>query len=313
MNKKVACVTYFTDDRYDELSSNVKNSFSKFHANEADYIQIDYTNHKDYFNKWEHFTETNDVGLNWMIHAYEIMIREKYTKIILLGCDTIVCDRLSEFIDDDSTPVLATLNYYIHEETEYWSTPIIKYKTEAGEEVIDHLNINSDVICFNSPEALRRVIELTIECYTIYTMQGGVNHLAWTDKSFDVKIVDSPYENSKVSYNVRSKGVPRADMIENGKLKNCWPHNIHGFPYEWLAQRDLIDGYESPIKKWYIKDNKLFTHDHKQIKCFHFVEGLGGRPLEKFNYLIQDFKLNWFNKETIQFFKEQCNCNTFFK
>ena len=29
--------------------------------------------------------------------------------------------------------------------------------------------------------------------------------------------------------------------------------------------------------------------------------------------LINDFKYHWFNKETIKFFKEKCNCNVFFK
>ncbi len=72
------------------------------------------------------------------------------------------------------------------------------------------------------------------------------------------------------------------------------------------------DGQPSPIKYWYVKDDKLFTHDHKQIKCFHFVEGIGARDLESFKDLTNDFKTNWFNQDTINFFKEKCGCSEFF-
>ena len=175
------------------------------------------------------------------------------------------------------------------------------------------LNIHSDVVCFNSHEALQKVIQLSIEHYGYFSIQGGLNELAWTDSGFDVKIVDAPYPLSNVSYNVRAKGVPRAEMIKKGRIVNCWPHNIHGFPYEWLAKRNLIDGELSPIHRWYIKEGKIFTEDHKQVKCFHFVEGIGAQTLQKFNELVSDFKTTWFNKETIKFFREECNCTDFFK
>jgi hypothetical protein len=241
------------------------------------------------------------------------MRKYDYEKVIILGSDTIVCNRLDEFLDDNTTPVLATSNYYIHEETEHWNSPVIQITLPDGSTEIEHLNINADVVCFNSHEALKKVIELSIEHYGYFSIQGGLNELAWADKSHEVKVVDAPYPLSSVSYNVRSKGVPRVDMIDGGVIKNCWPKNIHGFSYEWLLKKDLLDGRPTPIKKWYVRENKLFTHEHKQIKCFHFVEGIGGRPIEVFNRFIYDFKHNWFNEETIQFFIRQCNCSEFFK
>ena len=44
MKNKTACVVYYTDNRYDELAKNVKNSFLKFNGQECDYYQIDYNN-----------------------------------------------------------------------------------------------------------------------------------------------------------------------------------------------------------------------------------------------------------------------------
>jgi len=64
--------------------------------------------------------------------------------------------------------------------------------------------------------------------------------------------------------------------------------------------------------KWYTDNDKLYTQDHKQIKVFHFVEGLGGRPDDKFYELLNDFKTNWFNKETLEFFRNKCGCAKFF-
>jgi hypothetical protein len=309
---KTACVVYYTDDRYDGLVSNVKNSFLKFNGEECDYYQIDYTNQEEYNKSLEHFEYAPETFLMQYIYAYEIMKKYNYEKVIILGSDTIVCGRLDEFLDNDSTPVLATLNYWIQESTEHWLTPTIEVELENGNKEIDHLNINADVVCFNNSEALLKVITLSTEHYCHFSIQGGLNELAHKDRSYEVQIVDSPYPLSKVSYNCRSKGVPRTDMIEKGNIKNCYPQNIHGLNYNYLVERNLLDGQPSPIKSWYVKDNKLYTHDHKQIKVFHFVEGLGGRPIEKFNELINDFKTNWFNKETYKFFKEQCNCNQFF-
>ena len=231
------------------------------------------------------------------IYAYEIMKKYDYEKIIILGTDVIVCSRLDEFLDDNITPVLATLNYPNQDSTEYWTTPYIQIQLPNGQVVHDHLNINADVTCFNSADALQKVIEISIEHYTNFSIQGGLNELAFVNKSYEVKIVDSPYPLSKVVYNARSKGVFGTDMIRKGVLAKYGPQ---------------YDGLPSPIKYWYVKDDKLFTHDHKQIKCFHFVEGIGGKDLETFKELVNDFKTNWFNNETVNFFKEKCGCLEFF-
>jgi hypothetical protein len=297
MNKKVGCVVYYTDDRYDELAKNVKNSFLTHNGEECDYHQIDYTNQEEYNKMLEYYEFAPETFLMQFIYAYEIMKKYNYEKIIVLGTDTIVCNRLDEFLDDNITPVLASLNYPNQDGTEHWVTPVVQVTLPDGNVVMDHMNINADVTCFNSADALKKVIDLSIEHYCHFSIQGGLNELAFTDKSYEVKIVDAPYPTSKVVYNARSKGVFGTDMIKKGLLAKCGPQ---------------YDGQPSPIRHWYVNDNKLYTHDHKQIKCFHFVEGLGGRPIESFRELINDFKTNWFNEDTIKFFKEQCGCSEFF-
>lgn len=310
--KRVACVVYYTDSRYDELIDNVKNSFLAFNNDECDYYQVDYTNQEEINKELKFYDFAPETFLMQYIYAYEIMRKHNYGKVIILGSDTIVCSRLDEFLDDNITPVLATLNYPTQESTDHWSTPLISVKLPDGSTTVESLNINADVVCFNSHEALKKVIDLSIEHYTHFSIQGGLNELAWSDKSYEVKVVDAPYPLSSVSYNVRSKGVPRTNMIKKGRIANCYPHNVHGLDPNWLISQGLIDGELSPIHRWQVVDDKLMTHDSKQIKCFHFVEGIGGRPLADFNEYINDFKTNWFNKETINFFVNKCNCKRFF-
>ena len=278
--------------RYNELAQCSLNSFKKFHPD----VELHYVNdfnlseyHEKYFKSFE---LVDHIGIVRYMLAYDMMLQEKYDKIIVLGCDTITCARMDEFIDNNED-VLATLNYPCQESTDYWTTPYF----EIAPGVYDHGNINADVVCFNNPAALKKVIDLSVEHFTYFGEQGALNELAWVDKSYSVKIVDFPYPTSSVVYNARSKGVFGTNMIVNGVLAKYGPP---------------LDGTPSPLKRFYVKNNKLYTGDHKQIKCFHFVEGLGGRTDEEFNAIMNDFKYKWFNVDTIKFFKEQCGCQEFF-
>jgi hypothetical protein len=277
--------------RYSELAQCAVNSFKTFHPDVELHYVTDY-NFKEYYDKYFKSYDLNDnIGIVKYMLAYDLMLQNNYDKIIILGCDTITCSRLDEFIENNED-VLATLNYPCQESTEHWTTPYI----EISPGVYDHGNINADVVCFNNPNALKKVIDLSIEHYTHYSEQGGLNELAWVDKSYSVKIVDFPYPTSSVVYNARSKGVFGTNMIVNGVL----------------AKHGHLDGQPSPLKYFYVDNNKLYTKDNKQIKCFHFVEGLGGRSDEEFNIIMNDFKYKWFNEDTIKFFKEQCGCAEFF-
>ncbi len=288
---KTACVFYYTDDRYDELAECAINSFKKFHQNEVDIYTINYTNKKTYDDMLQEYELGEETFLMQYIYAYEIMKKYNYSKVIILGCDTITCSRLDEFLNDDKTPILGTLNYPCVESTEHWKSPVFKIGQYQ-----DVFNLNADVVCFNSADALKRVIDTSIEHYGYFSIQGGLNEVA-CNNIIETRAVDFPYPLSPVVYNARSKGVFGTDMIDKGVLKK------HGPP---------LDGTPSPIQKWVVNDGKLYTHEGKQIKVWHYIEGLGGRPIEKFKELIDDFKFHWFNKDTIEFFKTKCDCEKFF-
>jgi len=278
--------------RYEALAKCAINSLSKHHP-EIDLHYVNDFNFLEYYEKYfKSYDLINHVGIVRYMLAYDIMLQNNYDKMIILGCDVIVCSTLDEFINNNED-VLATLNYPCQESTEYFTTPYF----EISPGVYDHGNINADIVCFNNPTALKKVIDLSIEHFTHFGEQGALNELAWVDKSHSVKIVDFPYPTSLVVYNARSKGVFGTNMIVNGVLAK------HGPP---------LDGTPSPLKHFYVNNNKLYTGDNKQIKCFHFVEGLGGRSDEEFDAIMNDFKYKWFNEDTIKFFKEECDCSEFF-
>jgi hypothetical protein len=279
--------------RYDKLSKCAIDSFTKFHP-DFDIHYVTDQNFSEYSNKWEHYDVYDHVGLLRYILAYELMLKENINKLVLLGSDTITCDQLDEFINFNDD-VLATLNYPNQDKTEFWETPYYNISLPNGEVIYDSANLNADVICFNNPNALKRIIDLTIEHFTEFAEQGGLNELAWVDKSFNVKVVDGPYPLSNVVYNARSKGVYGTEMINKGKLVK------HG----------LLDGTPSPTLLFYVNNNKLFTQDHKQIKVFHYIEGLGCQNEQIFIDKVNDIH-TWFNQETKDFFTHQCNCGDFF-
>ena len=216
----------------------------------------------------------------------EVIAKAGVSKAILLGADTVVCARMDEYLDDNEVDVICSLDY-----------PYL-LKTNRFSATEDQPHLNVDITCFNNVELLDKIIELTPLCAP-YHEQGALNELVYSG-DFTCKIADHPYEESPVVYNVRSKG-----NINPGEGPKPWA------PY---------------IRKFYVKDDKLFTGDHKHIKVFHYGEGFGGfgwepsltheqmmeRRNKYINDLISTWVREWFNDETKQFFKEHCNCGDFF-
>lgn len=269
VNDKIACVILAIGDKYKKLSTVAANSFKKFHPD----IELILINEQ---NKHEFTSFNNNVplsALKYMI-PYEIMAKKNKSKVIILGSDTITCDYLNEFIENDNDDILATLDYPYQLISEDVMSPD------------NETHLNSDVVCFNNKEALLDCIKKSFRHKT-YGEQGALNEIAWADKKFKVKIVDGPYSETSVLYNVRSKGNICAEP-------NTKPWSKYTLQY-------------------YVKDNKLFTYDHKQIKVFHYCEGYGNLDKNNFLNIMNLWIFNWFNQQTKDFFKNHCNTGTFFE
>ena len=272
VNKKIACVIYYFGKKYEGLGGCAVNSFKTFHP-DIDLYHID-DNNANQYNATKHLQKIGYGAYKYLLAA-EIMLKNKHDKVIIMGADTITCSRLDDFIDNDED-ILATLDYpyQLH-------IPTIGAITPDNE-----THLNADVVCFNKVEPILEIVKLAKRFYE-YAEQGALNYVVWSGQyDFSVKIVDAPYEDSKVVYNARAKG----NIIDKSGTK------------PWAE-------YTS---KFYVQENKLFTHNNKQIKVWHYCEGLGTLNNAGFEKIINWWRDIGFNKDTKKFFKQQCNVGDFF-
>jgi hypothetical protein len=268
---KTACVILSWGEKYKKLSKVAKDSFVK-HNPEVDVYLIDDSNLSSY----ESHSLLNKISIGVMKYAlaHEIMKRERYKKIIVLGSDTITCSRLDEFLDNDEEDILATLDYPY------------KLITSRVESPDSETHINADVVCFNNQEAISDIVRVS-QFHHTYHEQGGLNEIVWTSNKYKTKIVDYPYNESSVVYNARAKGNVAASAGQKP-----WP---------------------TYVQQYYTKEEKLYTHDNKHIKVFHYCDGLGGLSENAFYDLVNWWIFTCFNEETKKFFKNHCAAGDFFE
>jgi hypothetical protein len=299
-DKKIGCVflqiSNHEGDNYqkdDFFAPNALNSFKKWHP-EVDIHHITNDNFNSSLKDLD-ITEYYDaVGLIRIYIIRELLRTQGYKKIIMLGLDTFTCSYLDEFMNNDTDDMICSSGPpYSFMKTDYWAPKFVDGDVDF---------INADVACFNKWEAADMLINKSIEFWTNHSEQGGMNYIYQNQDSLGVKvsIVDFPYNKANSLYNVRSKGAAYGgNQMYKGKLYNG--------NYKDPNSRVIGDVY--PTSTYHVKDNKLFTPDNKQIKVFHYAEALGVKTKEEYNETLYEMKTLWFNKETKEFLKEQCNMN----
>jgi hypothetical protein len=311
-NKKVACMlfnlstaTVSNDDlkNYDNdtfFAPNAVNSFKKWNP-DVDTFYLDDNGFKEMLKELNITEYYENVGVVRIHVIKELMKQKGYTKCIMLGIDTFTCARLDEFLDDDITDMICSAGPpYSFIKTEYWAPPIVQF-THDNQTYQDVAFINADVVCINNVKMAELLYDKSIEYWTSHAEQGGMNWCYINQDSLGVKvsIVDFPYLSSKVVYNVRSKGIACGGyQMMNGKLLSGRNGQV------------ISDIY--PTTEYSVIDNKLFTKDGKQIKVFHYAEGLGCRTdkdEQTYAEAVHEMKTMWFNKETINFLEQECGCN----
>ena len=278
---KIGCLIYFFGHNWEEMGKCAVNSFKKWHP-DIDMYHIGKHNIREY-DAHRFFKKIPHGPLKFLL-AYEVMRKGNYDKMIVLGADTITCGRLTEFIEDNEHDVISSLDYPYH-----LDTPRIKTPKDHWPDSDEPVHLNADVNCFNNPDVLKEIMKV-YKHHKIYLDQGALNEIVWSGNyNFKCRVVDGPYEESTIAYNVRAKG------------NLCQPE---GQPAPWKP-------YTS---KFYVKDEKLFTSDNKQIKVWHYCEGFGAAAKKTtIMEIMNNWIFNWFNEETKAFFKEQCACGDFFE
>ena len=305
---KIACVflhiTNHEGNNYqkdDFFAPNAINSFKKWHPN-VDIHYITNNNFNSYLKDLNISEYYDSVGLIRIYIIRELFRLKNYDKVIMLGLDTFTCSYLDEFINNnDSDLICSSGPPYDFLKTQFWSPKIIEFEHEGM--IYKDVNfINADVACFNNFKSADMLIEKSIEFWTNHAEQGGMNYLYQNQESLDIKvsIVDFPYNKANSLYNVRSKGMAcGGNQMYKGKLYNG----------NYKDPNSSVIGDVYPTSTYYVKDNKLFTPNNKQIKVFHYAEALGVKTKEEYDETLYEMKTTWFNSETKQFLKKQCNCN----
>lgn len=107
---KIGCMVYAVGDLYEWISECAVKSFKKYHpdikvhhvtSENIDTFEVT----KDFDTKYKGRHEV----FRWAV-ALEIWEKYQYDKMILLGADTITCAYLSEFIDDNISDAILTLD-----------------------------------------------------------------------------------------------------------------------------------------------------------------------------------------------------------
>jgi hypothetical protein len=311
MSERIACLFLninFNKENYgsdnfsanDFFSHNAVNSFKKWHP-DIDVHYITDENFYSYLNDLNITEYYNHVGFLRIHLIKELMNIKKYTKVIMLGIDTFTCSRLNEFLTNNEDDMICSSGPpYAFIKTEYWS-PLVETFEYNGLTYKDVSFINADVVCFNNKNMLDVLYNISLNYWTDHAEQGGMNYCYINQKELGIKvsIVDFPYIKAKSLYNIRSKGAAcGGNQMHQGKLYNG--------NYKDPNSNIISDVY--PTSLYYIKDNKLYTENDKQIKVFHYAEALGGKNKEEYNETLNEIKTMWFNKETIEFLTNQCNC-----
>jgi hypothetical protein len=238
--------------------------------------------------------------------AYEYMLQNSCDKLIFLGADTLTAGRLDEFLDDDKTEVIVTAcfpyqffavdntkvsnfieNFNVDNKKLYYiNSLILILEIETGKiiltdspvtmldtsrfQVLEYYLANPDVVCYNSPAALKTQLDAYFKFYFSYAEFGALNY-ALKHHSFKFADLKPTYEQSDVVYNSRAK-------VEMANPKT--------FEFQ-------------------VRDNKLYDSRGKNVKVYHFQEQFTKDHflIKKQKDLYKKIMRQRVNKATIKFFK----------
>jgi hypothetical protein len=271
---RVACLILITEDYGKQrpfYKTNSVNSFKKWHPD----VDVIIAGDKEFNEVWVDREKKNTGGIARFLLVRNLFSKG-YNKVIIIGADTITCARFDEFLNDDNTPILATLDYPYLFDIDFDVKACFLKKQGVFEQSI----INSDCTCFNSPNIIDDIISLCKENY--WHEQVAMTFIHSRSENL-IRIVDFPSVVSPFFYNNSGKGGIGADCIRGGQL-------YFGFDGPKI-------GEFTPIKVWKPIGDKLYNHLGKHCKMFHFC-----------THNDDDGK-TWFNDETVQFFKDHCDCN----
>ena len=271
---KIVCVTFAWGKyrTWDVLYKNCIASFKKWHPDiemrvvtDDEVPLTDFSGPSVAMVRWKYTKDLFDEG---------------YTKVIVIGLDTFACARWDEILEDNTTPLLATLG------GPYCTDPDIKLKSIflPQHNWYENMTINSDLTCYNTKEVIYDLEKIVMKYQRTdnHAIDLYVNEL----NPNACRVVDWPYAFSRFVYNGRAGWfgclAPDHCTNEDGTIR-------------WGIGGPVI-GQFSPTTRYKPIGDKLYNHVGKHIKALAFDKTYNKNDLS-----------TYLNEETVQWFKEHCD------
>jgi|6_EtaG_2_1085325.scaffolds.fasta_scaffold00203_5 hypothetical protein len=199
------------------------------------------------------------------------------------------------------------------------------------------LHLNADVVCFNNLTLLKHVVDFCFQTTVLnkrfdnkipmgfinnYHEQGSLNFCLFAGYGSDLENKDIGEVNLDLfSKNMKKPKISIPEITNKDIIYNVRSHRSQENVLTELAKQNsaeiLINSIATKkdidfIKQYYVDDNKLFTSEGKQIKVWHYCDDFGRQKQEDFAKLEKKW-IDTFNKETKDFFANNCNCGDYFK
>lgn len=316
------CAIYYSDNRYKQMAECAINSFDFFHSNIVDSYLIS----PDNFYKIPNFQLTNELSHGYKKFGLALGLAKlhNYKKLIILGADTITCAKLEEFLKGRES-CIATLGGYrsdtLHMLLDISAEDVPRFicpklydkkekkffaKQQAELSVNDvGITLNADVICFNNLQLLEKIISLgafigsPLRRYT-----ARVPASSFLTEFHEQSVLNFAFHQALIGEDKRyTFDLPEleTDCLYNNRSTTTKEADFAGKPYD-----------KEYIQKFYVENDALFTEDKKQIKVFHYCQGLGIYTVEEFKKFVDLWTAKVFNKETKSFFSSH-GCGEFFQ
>jgi hypothetical protein len=205
------------------------------------------------------------------------MFQEGYERVIVSGIDIITTGRMTELLEDTTTPVIGTYEgivvspYYLCDKNTYCN---------RLRGILENQNINSDLLLYNNVSGVDKLIEY-MHKYPKETDQYALNMLN-KDTNL-VKCVCWPYFFAQSAYNMSALGFFGYGSFRDDGLYLGW---------DGPKLSDIL-----PTKRFICQADILYNHEGKIAKSLHF----NGELKNTFNTLFQD--------DILKFFTEHCDCD----
>jgi len=210
--------------------------------------------------------------------------------------------------------------------------------------VVESLNLNADIICFNSEIDLFKIIIIFDIYRELYNSDDAIANYykkfkalasdVSDDRKLDiVQLIEEnhggsrtiPARHAKEIYEYLDPVKKYHYLGEQGAL------NIYNFLYgegrvmivDHTRQSNTCYNVRSfgtmnqqqktkYLKDFYVKNGKFYNHANREIKIFHYCDGIGGKidldSSEKVKKFLDEKFHSLFPEDVISFFKKDCKC-----